>query len=103
MCVLQITVLQNVIFCAFFVLGLVGGGAGSAANAAHVNDGLDELGCNDFDELPVVYQQFIEEICDDGEQIRDCQIASAVSQSKCLPTYRSICNIHMQISIIIWV
>lgn len=69
------------IFCAFFALGLIGGGTASAVNAAEIDDGMDDLGCDDLDQLPAIYQQFFGEICDDAEQIRDCQTASAVSQS----------------------
>ena len=47
--------------------GLIEGGAASAANAANIDDDIDELSCDDLDQLPAIVQQTYEEICDDAE------------------------------------
>ena len=60
---------------------MVAGGAASAKNAAHVNDDIDEIHCDELDSLPAVIQAYLEEMCEDAERIRDCQIASAVSSN----------------------
>ena len=77
-------VLQNVIINVFFILGLIAGGAASAANAANIENDIDESNCRRLDDYPdyVAYSsraRAAQGACDDGEQLRDCQAASAVS------------------------
>ena len=62
--------LQSIVFSILFALGLLAGGIASAANAADVQDALDTLG---------QFCEFLEEFCDDAEQLRNSMAATAVS------------------------
>ena len=69
--------LQNTVFNVLFVLGLLAGGAASAANAFDVQDFIDTilLTCdNSPDEL-------VTEICNNWKQLRNLLAATAVSFS----------------------
>ena len=74
---------QAIIFTVLLALGLVSGGIPSAINAANLQeDYLDPSNCDSLEyyrNSPAY--SLIEETCDNLEQIRDSQIASAVSSS----------------------
>ena len=76
---------QAIIFTVLLALGLVSGGIPSATNAANLQeDYLDQPECDSIEDYRNSnFYSLIEEICDNLEQIRDSQIASAVSCSIC--------------------
>ena len=80
------SILQAIIFTVLLALGLVSGGIPSAANAANIQeDYLDPFRCDsreNYRDSPAY--SFLDDTCDDLEQIRNSQIASAVSCSICI-------------------
>ena len=67
------------IFTVLLALALIAGGAASAANAANVQeDYIDPLECDETSSNPIV-ASLQEEFCDDFEQLRNSQAATAVS------------------------
>ena len=74
---------QAIIFTVLLALGLVSGGIPCATNAADLQEHyLDSSACDSLENYRnnTAYS-LIEETCDNLEQIRDSQIASAVSSS----------------------
>lgn len=65
--------LQSLVFIVILALGLFAGGIASAVNAANVTDDLDGINCD-----KIGHKQ-IREVCKITEQMRDGQVASAVS------------------------
>lgn len=59
-------------------LALISGGTASAGNTANIQEDLDTEGCDRIDNYPT-FREVLEEICDDAEQLRTSQAASAVS------------------------
>ena len=82
--------LQSIVFCVILVLGLIAGGAASAANAANISSDLDDARCDRLDDyeniIPRELLERLEELCDDFETLRDVQAASAVSFHECFPS-----------------
>ena len=73
--------MQAIIFTVLLALGLVSGGIPSVTNASDIQeDHIDPLQCDSHEDYNNAYFS-VEEKCDDLEEIRNSQIASAVSSS----------------------
>ena len=70
--------IQCAIFTAVLALALISGGVPSVLNAREVQDDyIDEFPCEETDTLYALFQ----DVCNDLRELRDAQIASAVSSS----------------------